>query len=63
MIDPVEAFKMAATSLLVPTATATATATPTALPTVVPTPPYYETIGNSGKKTLWVCLSTDVIQL
>lgn len=51
MIDAVEAFKTA-TSILVPTSTPTATATP--LPTVVPTPPYYETAGESGKKTLWV---------
>jgi bacteriorhodopsin len=50
IVDPVEAlFK---TSLLVPTHTHQPSHT--ALPTIVPTPDYYETVGDVGKKTLWV---------
>lgn len=49
MIDPIDAFKMATTLLLVPTHTKPSH---TPLLTVVPTP-YYETVGETGKKTLW----------
>jgi len=52
MIDPVDAFKMATSSLLVPTSKHSPTPAP--LPTVVPTPIQYETVGNAGAKTLWV---------
>lgn len=56
MIDPVDAFRTATSKLLVPTTTATATGhySHTALPTVVPDPPTYESVGELGKKTLWV---------
>lgn len=51
IVDPVEAFFKTST-LLVPTSTASPSHHP--LPTVVPTPPYYEQVGDAGKKTLWI---------
>lgn len=57
MLDPMqaldmEAFRTATSSLLVPTTTPTPSVSP--IPTVVPNVPTYETIGQSGKNTLWV---------
>jgi len=52
MIDPVQAFAMATSSLLVPTSSATVSVAP--LPTVTPDKPHYEVIHDAGKKTLWV---------
>ncbi|ESZ98609.1 opsin-1 [Sclerotinia borealis F-4128] len=61
MIDPMQAFDMegfkkATSSLLIPTSTPTPTPTPSVapIPSVVPNVPTYETIGSSGKTTLWV---------
>lgn len=60
MLDPMQAFDMegfrkTTSSLLSPTSTSTATPTSVApIPTVVPNVPTYETIGESGKTTLWV---------
>jgi bacteriorhodopsin len=52
MIDPMYALKKTS-SLLVPTSTARPTVSP--IPTVInPTPAYYEKVGSSGGKTLWV---------
>jgi len=53
MIDPVEAFKTATSSLLVPTNTATPSVAP--IPTISPGPSVrYEHVGAAGTKTLWV---------
>lgn len=51
-MDPqlVEAFKTATSSLLAPTSSVKP------IPTVTPDYPTYEKIGESGSKTLWVCL-------
>jgi hypothetical protein len=55
MIDPMQAFDMESfksktSSLLVPTSTPSVAP----IPTVVPNVPTYETVGESGTKTLWV---------
>ncbi|KAM3084238.1 hypothetical protein ACMFMG_001657 [Clarireedia jacksonii] len=55
MIDPMQAFDMESfgsktSSLLVPTSTPSVAP----IPTVVPNVPIYETVGESGTKTLWV---------
>jgi bacteriorhodopsin len=53
MVEMVEAFKTKATSsLLVPTSSPTSTVS--SIPTVLPTPPHFETVGETGTKTLWV---------
>jgi len=44
-----DALKTATSGLLVPTSTHVAP-----IPTVIPTQPIYETVGEAGKKTLWV---------
>jgi len=52
MIDPVQAFKTATSSLLVPTSRSSPTPYPQ--PTAVPNVPIYERVGHVGNKTLWV---------
>lgn len=66
MIDPVQAFEIATSTLLVPTHLPTSTVSP--IPTVIPNVPIYETVGESGTKALWVVfvvllLSTVVISI
>jgi len=54
MIDPtqvIEAFAKKTSSLLVPTSSSTSVSP---LPTVVPNTPIYESVGETGTKTLWV---------
>lgn len=51
MIDPMTAI-LKTSSLLVPTSSATHSVSP--IPTVTPNLPRYETIGQTGTKTLWV---------
>jgi len=55
MIEPtqvIEAFRKHTPSLPLPTSTATASVAP--IPTVIPNRPHYESVGETGTKTLWV---------
>jgi hypothetical protein len=61
MIQPtqvIEAFKKHTSSLLIPSASATSVAP---MPTVVPNKPHYETVGETGTKTLWVRLILELV--
>jgi len=51
MIDPVQAFVKATSTLLVPTSSSSHHVAP--IPTVVPNLPEYQTAGETGKRTLW----------
>jgi hypothetical protein len=57
MLDPVgfEAAFYKTSSLLVPTPSPTPSVSP--IPPVLPNKPYYEEVGETGSKTLWVSLS------
>jgi len=52
MIDPVQAFKTATSSLLVPTTSSSPTPFPQ--PSAIPNRPTYQEVGDAGRKTLWV---------
>ncbi|EON62542.1 hypothetical protein W97_01766 [Coniosporium apollinis CBS 100218] len=55
MIDPVQAFAKATSSLLVPLpSSSTAGHHHTSLPSILPDSPEYQTVGETGKRTLWV---------
>ena len=57
MINPTqvaEAFQVATSSLLVPTHSHTHSHV-APIPTVTPNKPIYQTVGETGEKTLWVC--------